>query len=111
MRSIDKGNYPKHLNRYPSRTALADEYITKAAFYKEWENYLTQKRLESEKYLYPEAFWEDITGRLLVNLTGEMAEEIPLNILLFQQKNNRLIAIYRGDKHLSFKLSRGDYKL
>ena len=36
MRSVNKANYPSYLNRYATRTTLADEYLTKAAFYKEW---------------------------------------------------------------------------
>ena len=111
MRSIDKENYPEYLNRYRARTALANEYITKANFYKQWENYLATKQVVKPKYLFSKTSSKDVTGRLQVRLSGQMAEEKPINALLFRQDDNALIALYGSSTSFNTNLKQGDYKL
>ncbi len=111
MRSIHQPNYPTYLNRYSRRTALADEYLTKAAFHKEWEKYLAESQKIRPKYFSPRTSARENTGRLQVILTGKMAEEKPLHILLFRQSDNALIATYKGGIYLNSNLDKGEYKL
>ncbi len=110
MRSVNEVNYPRYLNRYATRTTLADEYLTKAAFYKEWENYIAEKQKVKPEYFYPKIASKK-TGRLEVSLVGEMFKEKPLYMLLFRQNDNGLIAIYPGNTYLKSNLEAGEYKL
>ena len=112
MRSIDEKEYPKYLKQYQQKHNLADLVLTKDSLYRQWENYLNNKRFSTARYRYPRSTSAG-HGELKYRFSKDSRTlmQQPLNMLVFKYDNPEFLRVYPGQASDIHELDEGYYRL